>query len=198
MRPEQDPERRKAEALVTYLDSTLVSALGAVFRDDTPEALAHWDRVLTLTAALQRVRLDPHVAAAIGAMAGRLAAWEDAEEEVPGNARLLRRHRAPGREREAKIALRRLRISAGRALAAGCLHGAVAVGVPSVEAERLMLRGLGALLDPDAAEPAGEAALAALVAGHGKRLDWDTRELLTATAKAMGWAALFAAVGGGE
>ena len=175
MAPEEDPDalRKKTEVLARHLDAAVVTGISSTFADDTAGAIAAWDRALTLGFALAGLPLQ-HVDRILQATAARLAAWEDTEEEVPGSAKLLRRHRAPGRAKRPATALHRIVASSGKACAAAVVAAGASIGGD----RQLLLRALGALLAPGEPPPQDEAALGTLA--KSRTLDWETNELLQA------------------
>ena len=176
MAPEDDTDalHKKTEVLARHLDAAVVNGISSTFAGDTTSAVAAWDRALTLGYALEALPLQ-HVDRILQTTAARLAAWEDVEEEVPGTARLLRRHRAPGRAKRPATALHRIVAAVGKACAAAVVGG----DTPFTDDDRsLLVRALGALLAPGAPPPANESALMALTST--RTVDWETKELLQA------------------
>ena len=173
MAPEDDAERQKVEVLARHLDAAVLTGISSTFSGDTAGAIGAWDRALTLGLALEGLPLEP-VDRLLQATAARLAAWEDTEEEVPGSARLLRRHRAPGRAKRPGTALHRIIAASGKACAAAVVRQANV----DEDDRRLLTRALGALLAPGTPPPADESAVAALAAS--RVVDWETTELLQA------------------
>ena len=174
MAPEDDAERQKTEVLARHLDAAVVSGISSTFAGDTPAALKAWDRALTLGYALESLPLEP-VDRILQTTAARLAAWEDVEEEVPGTARLLRRHRAPGRAKRPATALHRIVAAVGKACAAAIVGGDRPF---SDDERRLLVRALGALLAPGALPAQDEEAVTDLASS--RTVDWETKELLRA------------------
>lgn len=173
MTPEEDAARQKVEVLARHLDAAVVNALASTFAGNEADAIASWDRALTLALALESLSLEP-VDPILQATAARLAAWEDVEEGTPGEARLLRRHRAPGRAKRPTTALHRIVAASGKA----CAAAIVARGAASEDERRLLVRALGAVLAPGRLPPADEASLAELATD--RVVDWQTAELLGA------------------
>lgn len=169
---EEDEDRQKATVLARHLDATVIAGISSTFAGNAPAAIEAWDRALTLGLALESLPLadvDP----ILQTTAARLAAWEDTEEEVPGSARLLRRHRAPGRARRPLTALHRVVASCGRA----CATALVTEGLAESN-ERLVACALGAMLAPGRPPPANAGAVRALASRQ--KVDWETSELLKA------------------
>ena len=175
MAPEDDTDalHKKTEVLARHLDAAVVTGISSTFAGDTAAALQAWDRALTLGFALEGLPLR-HVDRILQATAARLAAWEDTEEEVPGSAKLLRRHRAPGRAKRPITALHRIVASSGKACASAIVAEESATG----DDRLLLVRALGAVLAPGEPPPQDEAALQALV--ENRTVDWETNELLQA------------------
>ena len=175
MAPEDDTDalHKKTEVLARHLDAAVVTGISSTFAGDRAAALAAWDRALALGLALEGLPLL-HVDRILQATAARLAAWEDTDEEVPGSAKLLRRHRAPGRAKRPTTALHRIVASSGKACAAAVVAGESSTG----DDRRLLVRALGALLAPGEPPPQDEGGLQALV--KSRTVDWETNELLQA------------------
>ena len=172
MRPEDDAERQKTEVLARHLDATVVTALSSTMAGNAAAAIETWDRAITLGLALEKLPLEG-VDRILQTTAARLAAWEDTEEEVPGSARLLRRHRAPGRARRPLTALHRVIAGCGRA----CATAIVAEGLVAAH-QPLLARAVGSMLAPGQLPPTDPASLRELAKHH--KVDWETAELLEA------------------
>ncbi|MFP5327882.1 MAG: hypothetical protein ACLGHT_10420 [Acidimicrobiia bacterium] len=173
MTVEEDAARLKVEVLARQLDAEVITGISSTFSGDTRAAIEAWDRALAVGLALEGLRLEP-VQVILQTTAARLAAWEDSEEEIPGQARLLRRHRAPGRAKRPKTALHTVLVTTGRA----CAMAISVAGLDDEEHRRLLVRALGAVLAPGSAPPANASALKALASRQV--VDWETASLLEA------------------
>ena len=163
---------RKVEVLARHLDASVLVGISSTFAGDVGAAIEAWDRALTLGLALEGLPLEG-VDPILQTAAARLAAWEDSEEEVPGSARLLRRHRAPGRARRPITALHRIVAGCGRACAL-----AIVTDGRAQDQEWLVVRALGAVLAPGRPPPADAAAVRELASRQ--KVDWETAQLLEA------------------
>lgn len=177
MTVEEDAARLKVEVLARQLDAEVITGISSTFSDDIGTAIAAWDRALAIGLALEGLDLAP-VDRVLQTTAARLAAWEDSEEETPGQARLLRRHRAPGRAKRPKTALHTVLVATGRA----CAIAIAGAGPIEDERRRLLVRALGAMLAPGSIPPADASALERLASRQV--VDWETADLLRTALRA--------------
>lgn len=162
----------KVEVLARHLDASVLTGISSTFAGNVDAAIEAWDRALVLGFALEGLPLTA-VDPILQTTAARLAAWEDSEEDVPGNARLLRRHRAPGRAKRPSTALHRIVAGCGRACAT-----ALATGGAGEADQQLLARALGAMLAPGRPPPTDAAAVRELA--RTQKVDWEVSELLRA------------------